>query len=63
MVTISCGVQIQRQRPFHRDLDLDHSPGLIGTGDAFRSAADRQDLARSGEGEFLSIFIMAHRLA
>ena len=27
-------VQIQRQRPLHRDLDLDRGAGLVGPGDA-----------------------------
>jgi hypothetical protein len=29
------GVQIKRQRPLYRDIDLDGGPGLIGPGDAF----------------------------
>ena len=34
------GVQIQRQRPLHRRVDLDGRTGLVGPGNKARSAAD-----------------------
>ena len=56
-------VQIQRQRPLHRHLDLDRRPGLVGARRRARSAADRRGFGTIRGTGALSIFIISGRLA
>ena len=48
-------VQIQRQRPFDRDLDLDGGAGLVGPGDAFGQPRIVRIEGRSGGARFFDL--------
>ena len=48
-------VQVQRQRPFHRHPDFDHSPGLIGPGDALGQPGIVGIRHDQGDGGFIDL--------
>jgi hypothetical protein len=48
-------VQIQRQRPLHRDIDLDRGPGLIGPGNAFGQPRVLRIGKDQGNGRFVDL--------
>src|SRR5258708_1172883 len=49
------GVEIQRQRPLHRNIDLDFGPGLVGSGDAFGQPRIVRIGDDQGDGRFVDL--------